>query len=157
MASTSLISHLGFGSKKILSSARGRGDHLDYLSVRIDLNSPEPVKMIPMMGTNFKPLSISDWWSGEAVFVHNSTNISREKIVSDIANKMGGAHVDSKIPRYFEALYAGGFTLGVTGNLTFDGPAPFEQGVLQHAKNGHLALIRQFGHEFLTTVRQSGW
>src|SRR5215813_13675886 len=49
--STSLVEHLGFKKRKMLSTARGFGDWQDYLNLQINLNSKMPVKMLPMLGT----------------------------------------------------------------------------------------------------------
>src|SRR6185503_5302007 len=46
-ASTSLITHLGFGGKKMLSSSLGGENWMNYLNQRIDLRSSQPVAMIP--------------------------------------------------------------------------------------------------------------
>jgi hypothetical protein len=96
-ASTSLITHLGFGAKKLLSSSRGHGDWKDYLAHEINLNSPVPIRMWPILGDKFHELSIDDWWQNETVFVHNGTNHTRRKIILSAANKDGGAHVDADL------------------------------------------------------------
>ena len=59
--STSLVTHLGFRDAKMLSSARGHGNWQDYLSVRIDVSSQEPVKMCAILGANFRELSVSTY------------------------------------------------------------------------------------------------
>ena len=99
-SSTSLITHLGFGNKKMLSSSRGHGDWKDYLSEEINLTSSVPVRMRPILGDKFHELSIGDWWQHETVFVHNGTNHARRKIILSAANKDGGAHVDADLDTY---------------------------------------------------------
>ncbi len=66
--STSLVSHLGFKKKRMVSSARGLNDWHDYLRVQLDLSPEEPVKMLPMLGDRFRELTIDDWWGNETVF-----------------------------------------------------------------------------------------
>ena len=156
-SSTSLITHLGFGDKKLLSSSRGHGDWRDYLAHEINLNSPMPIRMKPILGDKFHELSIEDWWRSETVFVHAGTNHSRRKIVLSAANKDGGAHVDSDLEQYYEFLCGGQYSFGITGNLEYDGPAPFPQGVTIFPKNAHFALIRQFAHEILSSVAHFKW
>src|SRR5690242_12209723 len=85
--STSLITHLKFGAKKMLSSSRGHGNWEDYLSIQIDLSSPQPVKALPLLGQQFKELNIEQWWRQEPVFVHLGQNHPRRKIILSIANK----------------------------------------------------------------------
>jgi hypothetical protein len=155
--SVSLISHLDFGGKKMLSSARGLGDWRDYLGHKLDLTSPKPVVMFPLFGDKFRALSLRDWWSNEPVFTHNSQRFSRRKIILSAANKDGGAHVDAKLEKYYEILCAGEYAISIIGNLTYTGEPPFPQGVPQYPKNAHLALIRQFAHETLVTNAHFTW
>jgi hypothetical protein len=155
--STSIISHLSLSGKKMLSSSRGQGDWRDFLAHQINLSSPEPIKMLPLVGSQFIELSIDDWWRNEAVFIHNAQKYSRRKIILSAANKDGGAHVDDKLEKYYEVLCAGEYALGITGNLEFDGKPPFPQGVTIYPKNAHLALIRQFAHETLLSVTHFKW
>lgn len=155
-ASTSLISHLSFGGKKMLSSSHGHGDWKDYLSEEINLNSSVPVRMRPLLGDKFHELSIDDWWR-ETVFVHNGTNHARRKIILSAANKDGGAHVDADLETYYEFLCAGEYSLGITGSLQYNGPAPFPQGVAIYPTNAHFALIRQFAHEVLASIDHFNW
>lgn len=155
--STSLVNHLGFKKKKMLSSARGHNDWQDYLSVQLDLSSEEPVKMLPLLGDKFRELSIDDWWGNETVFVHATKKYSRRLIALSAANRDGGAHVDKKLDKYYEDLAAGENAFGLKGNITFNGKPWFEQGVSHYAHNAHLALIRQFGYEALVSVKHFNW
>jgi len=155
--STSLITHLGFGANKMLSSSRGHGDWKDYLSQEININSPVPVRMRPILGDKFHELSIDEWWQNETVFVHNGTNHNRRKIILSAANKDGGAHVDADLETYYEFLCAGKYLIGITGNLKYNGPEPFPQGVTIYPTNAHFALIRQFAHEVLASVAHFHW
>ena len=155
--SVSLIKHLGLEYKKMLSSSRGHGNWQDYLAHQIDFSSPQPIKMLPLLGDKFVERSIEDWWSNEPVFIHAFQNYSRRMIVLSAANKDGGAHVDDDLEKYYEVLCAGEYAIGITGNLTYDGSPPFPQGVTIFPDNAHLALIRQFAHETLTSVAHFAW
>lgn len=156
-ASTSIVSHLGLGKKRMLSSSRGHGNWQDFLAHQLNLNSPEPIRMLPLLGNQFIELSIEDWWSNEPVFVYNAQKFSRRKIILSAANKDGGAHVDEELEKYYEFLCSGEYALGITGNLEYDGEPPFPQGVTIYPKNAHLALIRQFAHETLSSVTHFNW
>lgn len=155
--SVSLVTHLGLGGKKMLSSSRGHGNWQDYLAHQLNLSSPEPIRMLPLLGDKFKELSIENWWSNEPVFVHDAQKYSRRMIVLSAANKDGGAHVDEELEKYYEVLCAGEYSIGITGNLEYNGKPPFPQGVTQYPKNAHLALIRQFAHETLLSVAHFTW
>ena len=155
--STSLIAHLSLERSKMLSSSRGRGDFKDYLAFRLHLTSSEPMKCVPLLGKAFIELGIENWWRREPIFAHNGKNYFRREIVLNAANKDGGAHVDTEVDEFYEALAAGGSGLGVTGNLQFHGKAPYEQGVTHFAKNAHLALLRHFAHETLSSAKRFSW
>lgn len=155
---TSLVTHLRLAPRKMLSSTRGLGDWKDYLSIQLDLVSPQPVKALPILGTQFKELTIEKWWSEEPVFIYLGKGHSRRQIILSIADKDGGAHVDEKLEEYYEHLCAGEYGIGIqTDNLEFDGKHPFEQGITHYPKNVHLALVRQFAHEVLATVTHYSW
>lgn len=156
--SVSLLNHLDMEGGNILSSTRGLGDWQDYLSQKIDLASTTPVRMIPVLGNNFRQITIKDWWDGETAFSCLGTKFTRKKIILSVANKDGGAHVDKELERYYEILCSGEYAFGVTGkNLKYDGKEPFEQGVKHYPKNAHLALIRQFSHEVLLSSKHYSW
>jgi hypothetical protein len=156
-SSTSLLTHMGLAGTKMLSSARGHGDWKDYLSQKIDLNSPRPITMTPMLGTSFTELPLAEWWDKEPIFVDKGTAYTRKKIILSLANKDGGAHVDKELEAYYEVLRAGKYAIGITGNVTYNGPAPFPQGVPVYPDNAHFALARQFAHETLVSQRHFKW
>lgn len=155
--SVSLVAHLGLGGEKMLSSSRGHGDWRDYLAHQLNLSSPHPIRMLPLLGDRFTELSVEDWWSNEPVFVYDAQRYSRRMIKLSAADKDGGAHVDEELEKYYEFLCAGECAIGITGNLAYNGDPPFPQGVTQYPKNAHLALIRQFAHETLVSVAYFAW
>lgn len=155
--SVPLVSHLGLANSVLLSSSRGIGSHDDYLSHVLNLSSPTPVRMVPLLGDKFHEIPLEKWWWGEAVFIDKGEKYFRKTIILSAANKDGGAHVDRQLDRYYEVLCGGKYAFGITGNLAFNGPAPFKQGVTYYAKNAHLALIRQFSHEVLASAVRFHW
>jgi hypothetical protein len=155
--SVSLISHLGYSNRTMLSSSRGHRNWKDYLAAELDFTSSHPVKMIPMLGDEFITLPLTRWWENEPVFVHNGQDYVRRKIILSAANKDGGAHVDAQLEAYYESLCEGKYAVGITSDITYPGAPPFSQGVTIFPKNAHLALIRQFAHEALATVNHFKW
>lgn len=153
----SLFTHTDRKGAKLLSSSRGFGDWKDYLAHFILLSSPEPVRMKPLLGDQFRELSVDDWWNGESVFQHDGVAYTRGMIIRSAANRDGGAHVDAKLQAYYKVLLSGEYALGITGDLEYDGPAPFPQGVMIYPANAHLALLRQFAHEMLRSSKHYGW
>ena len=154
---TSLISHLQLRDGRMLSTSRGHGDYRDYLAYRIDLTSPTPITIQPMLGTAFRTITFNEWWCHESVFVYEGERYSRQTIVLSAAHKDGGAHVDRDLERYYEVLSSGRFAFGITGDLKYHGAPPFEQGVTQYAENAHLSLLRQFAHEVLASAQHFKW
>jgi hypothetical protein len=156
--SNSLFKHLGLTNTRMLTSSRGLGNWQDYLSQEINLSSSEPVRMLPLLGNQFLEVPFAHWWSDEPVFIHESKNYSRRLICLSAANKDGGAHVDGELEGYYKTLAAGQYMLGITGSLEYGGQQPpFPQGVTIYPKNAHLALIRQFTHEFCCSAQHFKW
>lgn len=155
--SVSLITHLGLGDSKILSSSQGHGDWRDYIAVQMSLTSTQPMRAIPLLGDKFSESSIKNWWEHESVFVYKGKRYSRRSLIRSAADKDGGAHVDEELEEYYEALCTGIDTIGIVGQLEYSGQPPFPQGVPLYPQNVHLALLRQFSHEILASVDRFGW
>ena len=156
--STSLVEHLKLNGERMLSSARGWNDHRDFISWVLNLNSSTPVSTKPILGEQFAEVGISDWWNIEEVFVYSTRKYTRKKIILTAANKDGGAHVDEELDKFYEALSEGENGFSMDGSkLEYNGTPPFDLSTQQYAKNAHLALIRQFAHEFLAAVRHFDW
>jgi hypothetical protein len=102
-------------------------------------------------------MPLADWWDGESIFQHDGTNYTRRRIILSVAEKDGGTHVDEDLEPYYKVLLAGEYAIGITGDMTYDGPPPFPQGVTIYPDNAHLALIRQFAHEVLASHRHFKW
>lgn len=142
----------------MLTSSRGLRDWKDYLAQDINLSWSQPVRMRPLLGDKFVRISLTDWWSGEPVFVHHGKQFTRKNICLSAVNKDGGAHVDDTLEPYYTALAGGENMFGITGNLEYgENEPPFAQSVLIYPNNGHLALIRQFAHEFLRSAEHFNW
>ncbi|PHS10672.1 MAG: hypothetical protein COA78_10950 [Blastopirellula sp.] len=156
-SSTSLLKHLNFKQKHIFSSAITDTGWKNFLAERIDLTSSQPVAMKPRFNCEFIEIPITKWWSEDEVFEHNGNKHTRKQIILCAANHDGGAHVDSKLKSYYKFLCSGEWAIGITGNLEYDGPPPFPQGQAIYPCNGHLALIRQFTHEFIQTLSLEDW
>jgi hypothetical protein len=156
--STSVLTHLSMCNKTMLATPRTNfADWRDFLNVRINLNSPEPMTLLPKLGDQFVPVPFATWWESDSVTNAAGTSVSRKQIILGAANQDGGAHVDDQLREFYEHLIAGEYSLGITGNLTYEGAPPFAQGVTLYPGNGHLAFLRQFAHESLITARHFRW
>lgn len=154
--SISLMTHLAMRDGTMLATPGTKlADWRDFLSVRIDLTSPTPSSLLPRLDLELVEVPFATWWDTDAV--RADAAVSRRRLVTSAANKDGGAHVDPKLDRFYEGLMKGSWSVGITGNLTYDGPPPFEQGVTLYPPNGHLALLRQFAFEVLSTAQRFGW
>ncbi|UXA11799.1 hypothetical protein KXD97_28200 [Mycobacterium sp. SMC-8] len=157
--SQSLLTQLSMEDCTILATPRTKkwADWQDFLAMQLDIRSSTPMRFLPRLDLPLVEVSRETWWQSESVTNRNGTSVSRRRLILNAADTDGGAHVDPKLERFYEELMAGEWGLGITGNMTYDGPPPFEQGVTQYASNGHLALIRVFAHEVLATAERFGW
>ena len=154
----SLMTQLAMSGTAMLSTPRTDfADWRDFLSIRLDLKSENPVTLIPRLDVQLMEVPLATWWESDSVTNADGTSVSRRRLICGAANKDGGAHIDPKLDRFYEELMNGAWSLGITGNMTYDGPPPFEQGVTHFPKNGHLALIRQFAFEVLSTAQKFDW
>ncbi len=154
--STSLMTHLAIRDCTMLATPRTQlADWRDFLAVKIDFNSPSPTSLLPRLDLQLVEVPFATWWDSDSIKADAS--VSRRRLITSAANKDGGAHVDPKLDRFYEGLKEGSWSLGITGNFTYDGPPPFEQGVTQWPRNGHLAMLRQFAYEALSTAQRFGW
>lgn len=155
--SISLLTHLGMRESctMLTTPPTQLADWRDFLAVKIDLNSATPSSLVPRLDLQLIEIPFTTWWDSDSV--RAKASVSRRRLITNAANKDGGAHVDRKLERFYEELMHANWSLGITGNLTYDGPPPFEQGVTQYPKNAHLALLRQFAYEVLATAERFGW
>ncbi|MGW4720823.1 hypothetical protein [Nocardia sp. NPDC004260] len=47
--------------------------------------------------------------------------------------------------------------MGITDDVTFDGPAPYPQKQVIYPDNGHYSLLHQFGDEVLASAARDSW
>jgi hypothetical protein len=154
--SISLMTHLAMREGTMLATPPTQlADWRDFLAVKIDLNSATPSSLLPRLDLRLIEVPFSTWWDSDSVKAKAS--VSRRRLITNAANKDGGAHVDRKLERFYEELMHAKWSLGITGNLRYSGPPPFEQGVTQYPKNAHLALLRQFAYEVLATAERFQW
>ena len=158
--STSLLRQLGMDGGYILSGSSGRPQcqFVDHVGFKINTSSLTPSSAFPMLGKRkLSGVVLTDWWEKEVVYSFDTATYYRKNVVLTAANQDGGAHVDPELDEFYAHIASGTAGLGITANLTYNGPAPFEQGKLQNAQNIHLAMIRQFTHEVLETAARSQW
>ena len=104
----SLIKHLKMETWEMLSSDLTQGDPKGYVSVKISLSSPTPVKAIPRLGAQFYPVTMSQWWKGQPIYKFQDREYFRCHLIRSAANKDGGCHVDSILDKFYEDMESGG-------------------------------------------------
>ncbi|GAB2689550.1 hypothetical protein [Nocardia thraciensis] len=148
---------LGLGDTRMVTSSTVADGWRSYLQHRIDLTSPRPIVMIPMLDVKMlHEVTLAEWWDGEQIFHYKGEAYTRKRIILSMANRDGGTHV-GKLHQYYRVLCAGEWALGITGDLTYSGDAPFPQGVPIFPDNAHLALLRQFTFEVLHSSERYKW
>jgi hypothetical protein len=90
------------------------------------------------------PLPFAGWWQS-SILMGTGPSWTRKKLVLELANKEGGAHVDPKLNAAYEAL-ANHNALGWTAN-TGSGPEPFKGSPVS-------ASVRQIAYEVTDTIRR---
>jgi hypothetical protein len=157
-SSHSLLQQCGLDETKMFSSLSSvQSGWKTCLKEKIDLKSTTPVTMIPQLEfSRLNEVSFATWWEDEEIFRYNNISYSRKRIVLSMAHKDGGAHVD-RLEEYYLVISSGKWAIGVTGNLTYEGQAPFPQGVTIFPTNAHLALIRQFAFEVVSSAQKYAW
>ena len=101
----------------------------------------KPVPMLDSHKNEDRLLSISDWWE-QVVYVISEGRLTRKQIVLTASNQDGGAHVDKKLTREYEALQRG---IGIMGYSIGGQAAEFA------IENLQLSDLRQMGYEILNS------
>ena len=157
-SSVSLMHHLKMDdSLTVLSSAAGDSNLNAYVNLILSLSSPIPVRYVPRLGNQFVPVPLHVWLDGQAVFQFEGKNFSRRAIFLAAANQDGGAHVDANLKTFYKGLTEHSLVFFNGENLVYPGKAPFDPSVNHQATNAHLAIIRQFAHEVLSSASHYQW
>ena len=106
----------------------------------------------PNSAAIISPQPFDKWWSTPLIETSQMTHFSRKELILDMANGEGGAHVDPKLNKKYEALTVDflGVQMEAGENLpdkTMGGDIPPVQG------NVAAASVRQIAFEVLETVR----
>lgn len=154
----SLVQHLKIDTWEMLSSDVQQGNPTGYVSIKLDLSAQKPVKAIPKLGTQFVPVTMTQWWDKQPIYKFEGREYFRSNLVRTAANQDGGSHVDSKLAAFYQDMEAGGQLLVLNGqDLKYAGKPPFDQTKPQHCDEVHLAMLRQFAHEVLSSAAHFQW
>ncbi|PFL43551.1 hypothetical protein [Bacillus cereus] len=109
--------------------------------------SIDGVTMIPYLSENEeKYIPFKDWWEGQIILTNGYGNtFTRKSIVTALANRDGGAHVDSKLNASYFHLTRG-ISTGETFQKNGEDPEPIP--------NPHLFTMRQITYEVIKTLEK---
>jgi hypothetical protein len=82
----------------------------------------------------------SAWWDGEVVYYGAGRRIKRKRLVTDAANKDGGAHVDISLPPDYRWMVEGA---GVSFSVKRTDGSEISRTLIAP----HLACLRQIAYE----------
>lgn len=146
-ASTSLLKHLNAQNTLLASTVI---HHAGYSPVFL---SAMGRLRITRVGTarepNLDPVAVEahipapEWWS-QVVYILGQVQATRKSLVLGAANKDGGAHVDRKLNKEYEAIMIG----GLRGWFHY---SPKNDGSFQPVMNEHFLYLRQTGFELLNS------
>ncbi|MBI9075694.1 MAG: hypothetical protein JEZ02_09810 [Desulfatibacillum sp.] len=100
----------------------------------------------PLNTRGWKPkkVTLGQWWNGFVVDDRAGTTLSRKDVVSLLANKEGGAHVDTNMSNEYKKLKTGELAKWVKVDTEGDG----------FMRDFHLFTMRQITYEMLVTLEQ---
>lgn len=123
--------------------------HFGLFSIQID----EPSGRIPWLIPKGTPKGklvkskFNKWWLDHVVIANNSVNqiyFSRKKLILEVANTHGGAHVDPELDKVY-AILSRGNALGITA---------VKSGKRYPLLSPELPCLRQIAHEVLLTLQE---
>lgn len=146
-SSTSLLKHLNATTINLATSTTDPSPQtISYMGMGAIRYENGQIKYLPNLG--LLPFSghvpVSKWWDQVVMVVDKGHRITRKQIVLGAANNDGGAHVDSKLNKEYEALAQDG-VMGVICS-TSGGVESREP-----TRDVHLLSLRQMAFELLNS------
>ena len=146
--STSLLRHLGAEQVPLLTTTRGLppGALHGQLTLQLFNGFSAVNRPAPKLGNGATqlPMPAPAWWAQVVCAFGPTTLLSRRDIVLAVANKDGGAHVDTELPPAYEVLTAP----GALGTMVYEHEGKRQETPIVGAQ--HIAL-RQIGYELLNS------
>lgn len=143
-ASTSLLKHLNSTTINFLSTTDGASPDVVMFFGLGTMQLGDVCRYFPSLGDGpiQRMIPVSQWWDQTVFVLDQQTRLSRRKIILSAANQDGGAHVDARLAKEYEALSSDGaighFTYGLNGKQ-----------VNQPIEDAHFVAIRQMAYELL--------
>ncbi|ATX88164.1 hypothetical protein [Klebsiella aerogenes] len=146
-ASTSLLKHLNATTINLLSTTEDVSPNaVMYFGLGTMQLGNSGCKYFASL--DFCPIKklvpVSRWWNQIVFVLEPQTQLTRKKIVLSAANQDGGAHVDAKLSKEYEALS----TEGAIGHFVY---TQQEKSVQQPITEAHFVAIRQMAYEILNS------
>jgi len=146
-ASTSLLKHLNATTINLLSTTfEPSSDTVSFVGMGMMKVGGDESSYFPQLGNGpiNDSIPVSSWWDQVVMVLGKEQRITRKKIVLAAANKDGGAHVDKKLTKDYEALSKDGAT-GYILYISEGKPVEFP------IENAHLVSLRQMAYEVLNS------
>lgn len=145
--STSLLKHLNATTINLLSTTTGATPNtIMFFGLGTMHLSDAGGKYFASL--DFGPIKnlipVSQWWDQIVFVLDSQTRLSRRKIILSAANQDGGAHVDKKLSKEYEALSAD----GAIGHFSYTNG---DKTVQKPITETHFVAIRQMAHELLSS------
>jgi len=145
--STSLIKHLDKQNIKLLNSScnKDTGEYKVAMLESLVLLSANGME--PKLGngdlSKYTQMVFEDWWNEVILISHGKYEFSRKSLILHVAEKDGGAHVDSELPIHYETLKEGEW-------FYVKGGSDYSPTIKYSAK--YLMYLRQIGWEVLNSA-----
>ena len=146
-ASTSLLKHLNATTINMLSTTfEPSPQTVSFIGMGMMKVGGDESSYFPQLGNSpiNELIPLSKWWNQVVMVIGKEQRISRKEIVLAAANKDGGAHVDSKLTKNYEALSKDG-AAGYFGNSSCGKQS--EKAIT----NAHLVSLRQMAYEMFNS------
>lgn len=146
-ASTSLLNHLD-APHILLSSSVVTDPDIEPVFMsgmgRLTITSRETTRRANTDPSTLQiQLTVPQWWN-QVVYIYGKIHATRKSLVLGAANKDGGAHVDAKLNKEYEALM-------LTGERGWFRYSPTSDHRFQPVMNEHFLYIRQMGFELMNS------
>jgi len=145
--STSLLKHLNATTINMLSTTvEPSPQTVSFVGMGMMRVGDGESRYFPQLGNGpiNELIPVSKWWDQVVMVMGKEQRISRRRIVLAAANKDGGAHVDSKLTKDYEALSQD----GAAGYFGYVSDGKQTEKPITHA---HLVSLRQMAYEILNS------
>ncbi len=144
--STSLLKHLDYENLPLISTkAHTSKELLNSASLYMGLIQMRANGLVPKLNTGpiIREIDFIEWWNEVVLIPGKNIKFTRRRLVLEMANKDGGAHIDKKISAEYEIILNG---VGELYRSDSEGNISIEK-----VENMHLITVRQIAFEVINS------